>query len=241
MPGPRAEFFAGVDAANVDLKAFSDDFYHRLAAARLEPVLDTLKYLRRETEVWLEITTLLIPGENDSPEEIDALTRWVADELGAETPLHFSAFHPDYRLLDHPPTPKATLMRARDQGRANGLKHVYVGNVRDRDGETTYLRRLRRAADPARRLRDRSLWARRPGRVPALRNASSPAASRPRPAPGAIAACRSTSGPGRNLPPNRERKDYTNIALSRVTQAIRCSQTARMRPRPRVSWWVTSQ
>jgi pyruvate formate lyase activating enzyme len=137
-PGPRAEFFAAIDAANVDLKSFSDDFYHRLCAARLEPVLDTLKYIRRETNVWLEITTLLIPGENDTSEEIDALTRWVASELGVETPLHFSAFHPDYRLLDHPPTPKATLVRARDQAKANGLKHVYIGNVRDRDGETTF-------------------------------------------------------------------------------------------------------
>jgi pyruvate formate lyase activating enzyme len=137
-PGPRAEFFRSIDAANVDLKAFSDDFYHRLCAARLEPALDTLKHLRRETDAWLEITTLLIPGENDSAEEIDALTRWVAGELGSETPLHFSAFHPDYRLLDHPPTPKATLVRARAQALANGLKHVYVGNVRDSAGETTY-------------------------------------------------------------------------------------------------------
>ena len=134
---PRAEFYRVIDAANVDLKAFSEDFYHRLAAARLEPVLDTLRYLKRETEVWLEITTLLIPGENDSVEEIDALTRWIAQELGTDVPLHFSAFHPDFRMLDHPPTPKATLVRARAQARANGLKYVYLGNVRDRDGETT--------------------------------------------------------------------------------------------------------
>ena len=168
--GPRAEFFAGVDAANVDLKAFSDDFYHRLAAARLEPVLDTLKYLRRETNVWLEITTLLIPGENDLPEEIDALTRWVANELGAETPLHFSAFHPDYRLLDHPPTPKATLVRAREQGRRQ-RPQARLSRQRPRPRRRDdVLRRLRRAADPPRWLRDRDLWARRFGRVPGVRN-----------------------------------------------------------------------
>jgi pyruvate formate lyase activating enzyme len=136
-PGPRAEFFHAIDAANVDLKAFTDGFYWRRTASNLAPVLDTLKYLRRETDVWLEITTLLIPGENDSESEIDALTRWVVRELGDETPLHFSAFHPDYRMLDLPPTPKATLLRAREQGRANGLRHVYVGNVRDAEGEAT--------------------------------------------------------------------------------------------------------
>ena len=119
-------------------RRFSEDFYHRLTASHLAPVLDTLRYLRRETDVWLEITTLLIPGENDSAEEIDAMTRWVARELGTEVPLHFSAFHPDYRMTDHPPTPKATLQRARAQAKANGLKHVYVGNVRDPEGETTY-------------------------------------------------------------------------------------------------------
>ena len=100
-------------------------------------MLDTLKYLRRETEVWLEITTLLIPGENDSADEIDALTRWIAEELGTDVPLHFSAFHPDYRMADHPPTPKATLDRARAIGVANGLIHVYTGNVRDPARQTT--------------------------------------------------------------------------------------------------------
>ena len=136
-PGPRAEFYRVVDAANVDLKGFTEDFYRRLTASHLEPVLDTLRYLRRETDVWLEITTLLIPGENDSVEEIDAMTRWIARELGTEVPLHFSGFHPDYRLTDHRPTPKTTLQRARAQAKANGLKHVYVGNVRDPEGETT--------------------------------------------------------------------------------------------------------
>lgn len=137
-PEPRAELYRTIDAANVDLKGFTEDFYRRWTASHLEPVLDTLKYLRRETDVWLEITTLLIPGENDSPEEIDAMTGWIARELGTEIPLHFSGFHPDYRMTDHPPTPKATLQRARAQAKANGLKHVYVGNVRDPEGETTY-------------------------------------------------------------------------------------------------------
>ena len=135
---PRAEFFRCIDAANVDLKGFSEDFYHRLTAAHLAPVLDTLVYLKRETDVWLEITTLVIPEENDSVAEIDALTRWIATELGPDVPLHFSGFFPDYRLLDHPPTPKATLVGARAQAEANGVKHVYVGNVRDREGETTF-------------------------------------------------------------------------------------------------------
>jgi pyruvate formate lyase activating enzyme len=137
-PEPRAEFYRCIDAANVDLKGFTEDFYRRHTASHLEPVLDTLKYLRRETDVWLEITTLLIPGENDSREEIDAMTRWIAKELGTEIPLHFSAFHPDYRMLGHRSTPKATLQRARAQAIANGLKHVYVGNVRDPEGETTF-------------------------------------------------------------------------------------------------------
>lgn len=137
-PGPRAEFFRSIDAANVDLKGFTDAFYRRNTASHLEPVLDTLRYLRRETGVWLEITTLLIPGENDSREEIDAMTRWIADELGSEVPLHFSAFHPDYRMTGHAPTPLATLQRARAQAIANGLKHVYVGNRRDPEGETTF-------------------------------------------------------------------------------------------------------
>ena len=137
-PAPRAEFFRVIDAANVDLKGFTEDFYHRLTASHLAPVLDTLRYLKRETDVWLEITTLIIPGENDSVGEIDALTRWIAQELGPDVPLHFSAFHPDYRLMDHPPTPKATLDRARAQGIANGLHHVYIGNCYDPHRQTTF-------------------------------------------------------------------------------------------------------
>ncbi len=137
-PEPRAEFYRVIDAANVDLKGFTEEFYRRHTASHLAPVLDTLRTLKHETEVWLEITTLLIPGENDSPEEIDAMTKWIAVELGTEVPLHFTAFHPDYRMLDHAPTPKETLMRARAQALANGLKHVYTGNRRGPEGETMF-------------------------------------------------------------------------------------------------------
>jgi pyruvate formate lyase activating enzyme len=137
-PTARPEFFAAMDAANVDLKAFTDDFYHRLCAAALGPVKDTLAYLARETSVWLEVTTLLIPGANDSLAELDALCAWFVDALGPEVPLHFSAFHPDYKLDATPPTPPATLARARQQALAAGIKHVYTGNVHDPDGQSTY-------------------------------------------------------------------------------------------------------
>ncbi len=128
---PRKRFFAGMDAANVDLKAFTERFYEKRCAGSLKPVLDTLKYVIHETGVWTEITTLLIPGENDSEEEIEALTAWVARELRRDVPLHFTAFHPDYRMLDVAPTPSATLQRARCIALKNGLHHVYVGNVQD--------------------------------------------------------------------------------------------------------------
>ena len=134
---PRKRLFAGMDAANVDLKAFTDRFYRKLCVGALKPVQDTLRYLIHETNVWTEITTLLIPGENDSDEEIDALTTWVARELRDDVPLHFTAFHPDYRMLDKPPTPLATLQRARGIGAKNGLKHVYVGNIHDPAREAT--------------------------------------------------------------------------------------------------------
>jgi pyruvate formate lyase activating enzyme len=135
---PRRAFYDRIDAANVDLKAFTEDFYWRLTGAHLQPVLDTLVYLRHETAVWLEITTLLIPGRNDSAEEIDAMTRWIARELGPDVPLHFTAFHPDYKLDDVPPTPAATLTRARHAALANGLRYVYTGNVHDAEGGTTF-------------------------------------------------------------------------------------------------------
>jgi pyruvate formate lyase activating enzyme len=137
-PGAREEFFAHMDAANVDLKAFTDDFYHRLCGGHLQPVLDTLNYLRRETSVWLELTTLLIPGENDSDEEIDRMTKWVVSELGPDVPMHFTAFHPDWKMLDRPPTPPQTLGRARAIARRNGVHHAYTGNVHDSEGGSTY-------------------------------------------------------------------------------------------------------
>ena len=128
---PRKRLFAGMDAANVDLKAFTERFYAKRCAGSLEPVLETLKYLVHETNVWTEITTLLIPGENDSDEELDALTQWVARELKPDVPLHFTAFHPDYHMLETAPTPPPTLQKARAIAIRNGLHHVYVGNVHD--------------------------------------------------------------------------------------------------------------
>ena len=134
---PRRELFSVMDAANIDLKGFTQDFYRHVAAGDLAPVLDTLRYLRHETDVWFEITTLLIPGHNDSDEELHEMTAWIADELGPDVPLHLSAFHPDYRMRDVPPTPPATLTRARRIALGNGLRYVYTGNVHDREGDTT--------------------------------------------------------------------------------------------------------
>ncbi|MEW8394773.1 MAG: AmmeMemoRadiSam system radical SAM enzyme, partial [Candidatus Thiodiazotropha sp.] len=127
-----------MEAANVDLKSFDEAFYHKLTGAQLEPVLDTLKYLKRETGVWVEITTLLIPGENDSDQELDALSRWVVENLGSEVPLHFTAFHPDWKMRDHPPTPHATLSRARKIAIDNGVRYAYVGNVHDSQESSTW-------------------------------------------------------------------------------------------------------
>ncbi len=134
---PRREFYAKMDAANVDLKAFSEDFYFRQTGAHLAPVLETLEHIVHDTRCWLEITTLLIPGQNDSDAELDAMTRWIAEHLGRDVPLHFTAFHPDYKMTDAAPTPLATLQRARRIALGNGLRHVYTGNVHDRAGGTT--------------------------------------------------------------------------------------------------------
>ncbi len=134
----RADFYAPMDAANVDLKGFTDSFYQKLCSAHLQPVLDTLLYLRRQTAVWFEITTLLIPGENDSDEELHALTGWIFNHLGADVPLHFSAFHPDWKMIDTPATPPATLERARAIALAAGLRFVYTGNVHDPKGGSTW-------------------------------------------------------------------------------------------------------
>ena len=145
-PGPRAEFYRHMDAANVDLKAFTEEFYHRTCAAHLADVLDTLRYLRHETDVWFEITTLLIPGRNDSDAEIEAECAWILDNLGPDVPLHFTAFHPDYKMTDVPPTPPATLTRARTIAQRQGLHHVYTGNVHDTDGGSTICPGCGRAA-----------------------------------------------------------------------------------------------
>ncbi len=137
-PEPRAEFFAHLDAANIDLKGFREEFYRRLCAGHLQPVLDTLEYAVHETDVWVEITTLLIPGYNDDAEEVDRMTVWIGEHLGPDVPVHFTAFHPDFRLRDVPATPPSTLRRAREIARGNGLRYVYTGNVYDREGQTTF-------------------------------------------------------------------------------------------------------
>jgi pyruvate formate lyase activating enzyme len=134
---PRVAFYEKMDAANVDLKAFTQGFYEKVTLSDLQPVLETLEYLARKTKVWLEVTTLLIPGLNDSEAEVKALSEWMVEHLGPGVPLHFSAFHPDFKLTDVPPTPPETLSRARKQARAAGLKHVYTGNVHDVAGDTT--------------------------------------------------------------------------------------------------------
>jgi pyruvate formate lyase activating enzyme len=134
----RREFYAKMDAANVDLKGFTDEFYVKLCGARLQPVLDTLVFLKHETDVWFEITTLLIPGKNDSSAEIEAMSAWIVRELGTDVPLHFTAFHPDYKMTDLAPTPAATLTRAREIALKAGIRYVYTGNVHDRTGGTTF-------------------------------------------------------------------------------------------------------
>ena len=135
---PREEFFRNMDAVNVDLKAFTDRFYWKICGGHLEPVLDTLRYLAHETDVWLEITTLVIPGENDSVSEIEAMSRWIEENLGRDVPLHFSAFHPDWKMMKTPRTPMATLTRSREIALEAGLHYVYTGNVHDFKGSSTY-------------------------------------------------------------------------------------------------------
>lgn len=135
---PRIEFYQAMDAANIDLKSFSEDFYHKLTGAHLQPVLDTLVYLKHETNVWFEITTLLIPGQNDSDKELNKMTQWIMDKLGPEVPLHFSAFHPDWKMMDIEQTPQSTLTRAREIAMKNGLRYVFTGNVHDKEGSSSY-------------------------------------------------------------------------------------------------------
>jgi pyruvate formate lyase activating enzyme len=135
---PRVEFYRHMDAANVDLKCFTEAFYQKLCAGHLQPVLDTLMYLKHETDVWFEITTLLIPGENDSNGELEAMTDWVVANLGPDVPMHFTAFHPDYKMMATPPTPPSTLTRAREIATKNGVRYAYTGNVHDERGGSTY-------------------------------------------------------------------------------------------------------
>lgn len=137
---PRAEFYAYMDAANVDLKGFTERFYRQVCGGHLEPVKETLVYLKRETRVWFELTTLLIPGENDSEGELEEMTQWVASALGPDVPMHFTAFHPDYRMTDKESTPLATLERARRIARKSGIRYAYTGNVHNPQGESTYCR-----------------------------------------------------------------------------------------------------
>ena len=137
-PQPRAAFYRHMDAANVDLKGFTEKFYRKICGAELGAVLETLEYLRHETNVWFEITTLLIPDENDSDAELDEMTQWIASKLGPAVPLHFTAFHPDWKMLDKTRTPAATLTRARRIAMNNGLQYVYTGNVHDSEGASTY-------------------------------------------------------------------------------------------------------
>ena len=137
-PEPRAELYRHLDAANVDLKAFSERFYRKVCGGHLANVLETLTYIRHETDVWLELTTLLIPGENDSDREIDELSSWVVESLGPDVPLHFTAFHPDWKMGNRAPTPPSTLTRARRIALGNGLRYVYTGNVHDAEGGSTF-------------------------------------------------------------------------------------------------------
>lgn len=134
----RKQVYQDIAAANVDLKGFTEQFYRKLTFSHLADVLDTLVWLKNETAVWFEITTLLIPGENDSDDEIRRLCDWILAHLGAEIPLHFSAFHPDYKMLNTPRTPPATLLQARKIAIAAGIKHCYLGNIQDSDGQTTF-------------------------------------------------------------------------------------------------------
>ncbi len=137
-PDARSEFYRHMDAANVDLKAFTEEFYRKVCSAELAPVLDTLVYLRHETDVWLEITTLLIPGQNDSVDEVRRQAEWIAEHVGIDVPLHFTAFHPDWKMRDVPHTPASTLKRARRVALDAGLRHVYTGNVHDKSTQSTY-------------------------------------------------------------------------------------------------------
>lgn len=135
---PREEFYRYIDAANIDLKAFTERFYKYITGSHLAAVLETLVYLKHHTDVWFELTTLLIPGENDSDKELEEMTRWVVEHLGPDVPMHFTAFHPDWKMMHRTSTPRSTLSRAREIAMKNGVRYAYTGNIHDLDGESTY-------------------------------------------------------------------------------------------------------
>ncbi len=199
----RRELYSAVDAANIDLKGFTEDFYRHVAMGALAPVLDTLEYILHETDTWLEITTLLIPGLNDSDAELQELTTWVDGALGPDVPLHFSAFHPDYRMRDVPPTPPATLTRARQIAMDNGLRHVYTGNVHDARGRHDSVPRLRCGRHRAGLVRAAVVEPHRRRSLPGLRHPAGRRVRRPARRVGSAAGYRSGSGTGR---PDDERR-----------------------------------
>ena len=137
-PEPRQEFYQYMDAVNVDLKAFTERFYHKLTGSHLQEVLETIQYINNETKVWMELTTLLIPGENDSEAELNDMTQWIFTHLGPDVPLHFSVFHPDWKMKDKPSTQPETVMRAREIAIENGIHYAYVGNMHDKEGDSTW-------------------------------------------------------------------------------------------------------
>jgi|SRR3989344_3547012 len=141
---PLKELSKYIDAANVDLKAFNEKFYREICFASLSPVLETLKFLSK-TNIWFEITNLLIPTKNDDFAEIKKMCEWIKKEVGADTPLHFSAFYPCYKMMDAPPTPQKTLDRARKIALDTGIDYVYAGNTPDVEGSTTYCPKCKRA------------------------------------------------------------------------------------------------
>ncbi len=137
-PKARSTFFEHFDAANIDLKAFSEDFYYRITSSHLQPVLDTIEYACNETNCWVELTNLLIPDANDAPDELTRMCDWILNRIGPNIPLHFTAFHPDFRMTDRGRTPHETLLQAYEIAKSAGLHYVYVGNVHDVAHQSTY-------------------------------------------------------------------------------------------------------
>ena len=183
-PEPRAEFFRQMDAANVDLKGFTEGFYRDLCSASLADVLDTLVYIRHETDCWLEITNLIIPGHNDDPGELAAMSAWIVENLGPDVPVHFSAFHPDWKMMDTPATPHETLARARQIALDAGIRFVYTGNTHDKGRQSTY------CPNCAARVIGRDWYELSEWNVAPAAGPGYPAYSTPHQAPGAVSANR---------------------------------------------------